>query len=210
MFSINTQLYDMKKHVNLIEAKWLRVDEQTNAVNYLEMLNNFVYKVDENRFYWKWVMISLHGAMYGFAVSTIRGTNSDSVVITTKNGERLISFDEALRRCQDKFWIQYALLNEVLVLTETQKESIRKMKNLFRNEFIHFKPIGWSIEIHDFIRITLDCLNVIRFLSIQSYSGYRYNLNNQRRVKSLVFQTKKIIKRLDLYKETKLIEESFK
>ncbi len=200
----------MKKSVNSVKAKWLRIDEQTNALNYLEMLNKFVYKVNENRFYWKWVMITLHGAMYGFAVSAIRGTNSDSVVISTKNGERLISFDEALRRCQDKIWIQYALLNEALILTESQKKSIRKMKNLFRNEFIHFKPKGWSIEIHDFIRITLDCLDVIRYLGIQTYSGYGYNFNKQRKVKSLVFQTRKIITRLDLYKDIILIEESFK
>lgn len=200
----------MKKSVKSVKAKWLRIDEQTNALNYLEMLNKFVYKVNENRFYWKWVMITLHGAMYGFAVSAIRGTNSDSVVISTKNGERLISFDEALRRCQDKIWIQYALLNEALILTESQKKSIRKMKNLFRNEFIHFKPKGWSIEIHDFIRITLDCLDVIRYLGIQTYSGYGYNFNKQRKVKSLVFQTRKIITRLDLYKDIILIEESFK
>ena len=146
----------MKKSVNIVKAKWLRIDEHTNALNYLEMLNKFVSKVNENKIYWKWVMISLHGAMYGFAVSAIRRTNSESVVIRTKNGERLISFDEALQRCQDRSWIQCPLLAEVLILTESQKNSIRKMKNLFRNEFINFKPKGWSIEIHYLTHLTHD------------------------------------------------------
>ena len=187
-----------------IKPKWLRIDELTNALNYLQMLNQFVLKVNEDPFYWKWIMITLHGAMYGFAVSTIRGTNADIVVLQTRKGERLISFNEALKRCQDKSQMQYALLKEVLKLNDSKKDSIRKMKDLFRDEFIHFKPKGQSIEVHYFIDIVIDGLDVIRFLGIQTYSGYRYNLNKQRKVKSLVFQTKKIIKELYLYKEIKI------
>lgn len=189
-----------------IKAVWLRIEEHTNALNYLVMLSQFVLKINEDPFYWKWIMITLHGAIYGFAVSTIRGTDVESVIINTKNGERLISFNEALRRCQNKSWMQYALLNETLILSESQKKSIRKMKDLFRNEFMHFKPKGWSIELHLFIKITLDCLDVIRFLGIQTYSGYRYNLSKQRKIKSLIFQTKKEIKKSVLYKEVKILE----
>jgi len=45
---------------------------------------------------------------------------------------------------------------------------------------------------------------------MQTYSGYRYNINKQRKVKSLVFQTKKFIKGLDLFKEIKIVEERVK
>jgi hypothetical protein len=186
-----------------IKEKYLRIEEHTNALNYLMMLHQFVLKVKEDPFYWKWIMITLHGAIYGFAVSTIRGTDAESVTTNTRKGERLISFNEALRRCQNKSWMQYALLNETLILSESQKKSIRKMKDIFRNEFMHFKPKGWSIELHFFIKITLDCLDVIRFLGIQTYSGYRYNLSKQRKIKSLIFQTKKEIKKSDLYNEVK-------
>ena len=41
-------------------------------------------------------MIALHGAMYGFAVCAVRGTDPDRVM----NGENLISPREALIRCQ--------------------------------------------------------------------------------------------------------------
>jgi len=85
--------------------------------------------------------------------------------------------------------MQYALLNKVLVINSSQNDSIRKMKDIFRNEFMHFKPKGWSIE-------------VLRFLGIQAYSGYRHNQSKQREVKSIVFQCKQLIKKSDLYKET--------
>jgi hypothetical protein len=188
-----------------IKAKWLRIEEHTNAFNYLEMVKYFLSVTESNVYYWKWVMISLHGAIYGFAVSSIRGTNSESVVLKTRKGERLISFNQALKRCQNKLWMQYALLNKVLVLNSSQNDSIRKMKDIFRNEFMHFKPKGWSIEIHDFPIIALDCLEVLRFLGIQAYSGYRHNQNKQRKVKSIVFQCKRLIKKSDLYKETVLL-----
>jgi hypothetical protein len=188
-----------------IKAKWLRIEEHTNAFNYLEMVKYFFSVTESNVYYWKWVMISLHGAIYGFAVSSIRGTNSESVVLKTRKGERLISFNQALKRCQNKLWMQYALLNKVLVLNSSQNDSIRKMKDIFRNEFMHFKPKGWSIEIHDFPIIALDCLEVLRFLGIQAYSGYRHNQNKQRKVKSIVFQCKRLIKKSDLYKETVLL-----
>ena len=166
-----------------INAKWLRVEEHSNAFNYLEMVKYFLSQTSGDPYYWKWVMISLHGAIYGFAVSSVRGTNSD--IVLRKDG-RLISFNESLKRCQEKSWANYALLDEVLSLTESQKKSINEMKNMFRDEFMHFKPKGWSIEIHGFPLITLDCLTIIRFLGLQTYSGYGYNLYKQRKVKSIV------------------------
>ena len=184
-----------------IKAKWLRIEEHSNAFNYLEMVKYFISMTESNINYWKWVMISLHGAMYGFAVSAIRGTNSESVVLKTRKGQRLIGFDEALKRCKNKDWTRYALLDEVLILNVSQKQSIRLMKEIFRNEFVHFKPKGWSIEIHGFPFITLDCLSVIRFLGVQTYSGYGYSQYKQRKVKSIVFQCNKIIKNSKLFKE---------
>jgi hypothetical protein len=198
---INNKISQME-----VSAQWLRLEEHSNALNYLEMLKEFSLNIAEDPFYWKWIMISLHGAIYGFAISTIRGTNVDSVV---NNKGRLISFDEALKRCQNKSWMQYALLNQVLALNSSQNDSIRIMKDIFRNEFMHFKPKGWSIEIHDFPIITLDCLEVLRFLGIQAYSGYRHNQNKQRKVKSIVFQCKQLIKKSDLYKETVQLINSY-
>jgi len=186
-----------------IKARWLRIEEHSNALNYLEMVKYFLSMTTSDIYYWKWVILSLHGAIYGFAVSAIRGTNSGSVVVKTKKGDRLISFHEALSRCQELSWIRYAMLNSSLVLNDSQKKSIGIMKNVFRNEFVHFKSKGWSIEIHDFPLITMDCLDVIRFLGIQTYSGYRMNQYKQRKIKSLVFQSKKIIKKSTLFKEAK-------
>ncbi|QTA87539.1 Uncharacterized protein dnm_035730 [Desulfonema magnum] len=45
--------------------------------------------------------------------------------------------------------------------------SIKKLNSL-RNEFIHFQPKTWTIEVTGLPSICLDCLNVIRFCGWKS------------------------------------------
>lgn len=190
-----------------IKAKWLRIEEHTNALDYLEKVFHFLKEIDQNYYSWKWVMLSLHGAMYGFAFSACRGTNSDSVIRKTKRGSRLIDFNSALSLCQDLNWMRYAMSLKVLVLSHSQKQSIDKMKNFFRDEFVHFKPKGWSIEIHDFPIIALNCLDVIRFLVVDTYNPFRLGTTKVKKAKSLIHQNKKLIKNSLLYLETVKLKE---
>ncbi|MFZ0456136.1 MAG: hypothetical protein WAM24_20475 [Ignavibacteriaceae bacterium] len=186
----------------IVNAKWLRIEEHTNAFDYLEKAKMFLESCEDNFYSWKWVMISLHGAIYGFAISACKGTNADVVIKKSKKGESLISFDEALNRCQESTWMKYAMSSNVLKLTDSQKESIRHMKNIFRNEFMHFKPKGWSIEIHDFPLITLDCFDVLEFLVLKTYNCFRFSSYKIKKFKSLIYQSRKMIKHSNLYKES--------
>jgi len=80
-----------------VSAKWIRFDEITNALDYLEKCFTFLLTVKNEPQNWKWVVITLHSALYGFAISACKGMNSESVVSRTKKGqERLIDFNEAL------------------------------------------------------------------------------------------------------------------
>lgn len=45
----------------------------------------------------------------------------------------------------------------------SQGESVKRLNRL-RNEFIHFVPKGWSLEISGLPQIFFDCLNIIEFL----------------------------------------------
>ena len=45
----------------------------------------------------------------------------------------------------------------------TQERSIGQLNRL-RNEFIHFVPKGWSLEVSGLPQIVGDCLNAISFL----------------------------------------------
>lgn len=194
----------------MVNAKWMRYDEQTNALDYLEKGYQFIKTVDKERQNWKWLIITLHSAMYGFAISACKGTNSDSVIKRTKKGyERLIDFDEALKNCQNPNLMRVNIDYKYYELSDQQKESIRILHKVFRNNFEHFTPKSWSIELHNMPIMILDCLDVVKNLIIYSDVGWRLNTGKLRKAKSIIYNSKKIIMNSLLYNETiKLINNS--
>jgi hypothetical protein len=250
-----------------IKPKWLRFTEETNALDYLEKAYFFIRETEYNRTAWKWVILSLHGALYGFAICALKGTNPERVTdfkqknkrthklsnlpreikeqgfpenIKIKynpskeqlefkgamsNNERrsllglsidevykeainrlylnyqfLISFPEALKRCQDPDWMHMTIMSKHLILDNEQKESINVLKKEFRNKFEHYKPTAWSIEIHGMPQIAIDVLDVIRFLAVETGNYTHLNQSQIRKVKSFVFQSKKLLRNSQLYK----------
>ncbi|MCU0342402.1 MAG: hypothetical protein MUF28_01115 [Ignavibacterium sp.] len=186
-----------------IQAKWIRFDEQTNALDYLEKCFSFLKTVEYEPQNWKWVIITLHSALYGFAVSACKGMNSDSVITRTKSGhERLVDFDEALKRCQDPTWMRVNINYEEFKFSHNQLKSIRKLHKALRNNFEHFTPKSWSIELHSFPDMVYDCFEVIRLLIIYSDVSWGLRGVKLKRVKSIIYQSKRIIAKSILYKET--------
>ena len=81
-----------------LQPKFIRFTTETNALDYLERAGEFIAQVESNPRAWKWVILCLHSALYGFAISACKSTDSESVVKTTKKGKRhLISLDDALK-----------------------------------------------------------------------------------------------------------------
>lgn len=191
-----------------INAKWLRLSEETNALDYLEKVYFYIQQTEKNTIAWKWVVLALHSALYGFAICAIQGTNPDRVTYKTKKGvEKLIGFDEALKRCQNPQWMLQYLHSKCFQLSKEEKASIKFLKNILRDSFQHFIPRGWLIEIHGMPQMVIDCLNVIRFLAIESGNCF-YKASLQKKIKSLVYQSKRILKKSELYKEAILAQNN--
>ena len=188
-----------------IKAIYLRLSEEVNALDYLEQAYRYIRQTDTNTIAWKWVVIALHGALYGFTICALKGTNPDNVTFKTKKGDKLVSFDEALKRCQDSNQMKMTVMSKYLQLSDQQKESIRQLKNTLRNNFEHYKPMGWSIEIHGMPQIAINVLEVISFLALDTGNYVNLTQKQKRRVKSIVFQSKQILKQSQLYKESKLV-----
>jgi hypothetical protein len=71
--------------------------------------------------------------------------------------ERLASFDELLNRC-----IAGTSRFEPLVLSPDKLKDIERLHRQFRNQFVHFVPMGWSIEkigLPRIIEAALDTVN---------------------------------------------------
>ena len=70
-----------------IRAKWLRLTEKTNALDYLEKAYDFIRQTETSVLAWKWVILALHSALYGFAICACQGTTPDFVAPKIKKGK---------------------------------------------------------------------------------------------------------------------------
>lgn len=145
-----------------MRGRWYRTDERENAIESLEQAARFYRSRLRHR--WKWLMIALHGAMNGFAICAVRGTDPDRVM----NGKNLIGPRAALHRCQnDVYMLQYAH-SRSLELSDEEKEVVAKLLTWIRDNLLHFSPKLWSIEIAWLANILQHSTRVIRFLALES------------------------------------------
>lgn len=159
---------------------WLRTDELTESVNALDAFFSNLCRAKNDPYFWKWVIITLHNSVQGFMVCALRGTNNLAVLSPKAAkewmeayerqkpypGEELDDFLNLYKKIKGNYMIQY-VHSQKFVPRGQQGGSIKKL-NSFRNNFIHFVPKGWSIEVGGFPRICEDVVAIIDFLVARS------------------------------------------
>ncbi|MDK2980174.1 MAG: hypothetical protein PWQ55_521 [Chloroflexota bacterium] len=184
---------------------WLRIDEEQQALLSLEFVNHQINKIEENLLNWEWVLIGIHNALQGFMVLALQGTDGLNVLNEKSAKEwmetyndgceknlnlRLNSFPNLYENIQSPR-MQIFGISEIFTPKGTQNLSVRQL-NKYRNEFIHFLPKGWSIEISGFPRIVIDCIDIITFLAFDSNNILWSDDDQEQKVKQLCSEIKKI------------------
>ena len=100
-------------------AKYLRLTEEGNAVDYLESACAALQRTSRDPLAWKWVLIGIHGALYGFAICALKGSDWTQVIAPGRK-RRLIDFSEALTRSQDPEQMGFSVRSKPLRITTEQ------------------------------------------------------------------------------------------
>lgn len=179
----------------------LRMDEASNAIDYLEKAVRFLREVEAGELIaWKWVCISAHGALYGFAVAAATGTNWYSVTYERKDGSRgLKNFDDILKLCQNQKHMKMLVHSKPLKLDDEQRRAIKFIKDQLRNEFQHFVPKGWTLFVDDGLpRIVGSILEITNFLALETgtYLQIHIDATQQTHIAALVKEGSEICERL--------------
>ena len=178
-------------------AKYVRFTEELNALDYLEAAYDAIRRVPRDRTAWKWVVIGLHGALYGFAICALKGT--DWTLVTRKNTRTLISFDEAIKRCQNGQWATMFGRPRPAHITAEQKSAIRFLKGI-RNQLAHYRPLAWNIEEHGLVTSAIDALEVVRTLALETGS-VRLDATQKETVTVRTQKGKKLLQSTQLYRD---------
>ncbi|MDP3678790.1 MAG: hypothetical protein Q8R23_06845 [Methylotenera sp.] len=156
---------------------YYRTDEENEAADALLMAARFAEEVISDIRMWRWVIIALHNAVQGFMVLSLRHGNGLTALTEKSAAAWLAAYEADSTTYPDEKLDSYLCLykkikstnygtiggNQNYVPQGSQDRSIRKL-NRIRNDFSHFTPKGWSLELAGLPRICMDALAIVSFL----------------------------------------------
>lgn len=156
-----------------MKNKYLILDENHNALDYLIQSLVFLAQVEQNLFYLKWFIISFHSAVYAFMLLVLQGKNQqliyeispDHLSGNKKKKEfdpfdgKLISFLTAYKylKSLDK------MMGQSFTSTNEHDRCMKELNNKLRSQMIHFKPMVWASESWYPARVCQPLLDILRF-----------------------------------------------
>jgi hypothetical protein len=182
-------------------ARFLRTDEHEDAVRSLEWAAQLSRAVSADRYLWKWILVALHNAAQGFMVLALWDGNGlralrDNIakkwLKAHRSGgpyptEKLDDFLNLYMKVKSRRGSKAAFQPG-----PTHDDSLRIL-NAFRNEFIHFTPKGWLLELALLPPVCCDTLDLIEFLGWKSSQVLWHKQAHVRRGKSAVHQMRKAL-----------------
>ena len=197
--------------------RYYRADEETEASEALAAALRFSSDIDVNPHGWRWTLIALHSAVQGFMVLSLRHGNGLLALSPKCLAAWLTAHEAGLgaypHEKLDTYLGLYAKVknkqhgtvggNERFVPKGSQGRNIKRLHTL-RNEFVHFTPKGWSLEICGLPRIVIDCLALISFLGWETPNIFWHNQDASESARSSHLQLAQQMHQLDAaYSSTK-------
>jgi hypothetical protein len=156
-----------------MNENWLHTDEKADLIASLAMLDVALDQIAKDIAAWKWVVIATHSALQSAIACHLGAIGNSFLVAKQEDAEAWLKAHEDgtpyPEMMMDSFLNLYDKLKHQeiygykFVPRGTQGRSIKKI-NGYRNEFIHFMPKGWSLELSGLPTICKDCLDVIHEL----------------------------------------------
>jgi len=164
-----------------VSRGYLQTSHWTDAVTSLEAAHEFVERITVAPHYWKWLIVAVHSAVQGFMALALEQGNSLLVMTDDRRVKWLRAHEKGEEPYPDDRMDAFLSLYEKVksddvcryvgsrkfVPGATHDESMQKLNDL-RNNFIHFFPKAWSIELAGLPTICLDCLEIAGFLGWDS------------------------------------------
>lgn len=159
---------------------YLRTNEEYETANAMQMAAQFASGLPTDLHLWRWVIISLHNAAQGSMVLSLRHGNSLLALTDESHKAWMAAYNKGETLPPEKLdgylnlykKVKHKDLGQIGGNTRFSPEGSEggdiKRLNSLRNEFIHFTPKGWSLEIDGLPRIALAVARLISFLALET------------------------------------------
>lgn len=166
------------------KERWVRTNEAEDvAASIRHALRCWQLAADDPHS-WKWLALALHSALQGACVCHLVTTAAPIGVVTHRNAGNWLKYFEASRADPEAKPPRTYLLSFPDLLTAVRKPQsagdrsnqsgvtltdpeviwLRRFHEEVRNQFVHFEPRGWSLEVSgipDLARLTARVINDI-------------------------------------------------
>ncbi len=175
------------------EGIWFRTDEHQELIDSIEHSAFLSKCLIEDIRKWKWLIISLHQTIHITFICALDGYDAHGISILKKKKakkrlellnensddaeawSRLVQnsidyFPELFKKTMDP---EFLPCPYTLIIAEQSKLDIKTLSG-FRDQFVHFGELGWSIELSGMPRIISNISKVIEHLAVEHPSFSRH------------------------------------
>lgn len=148
-------------------ANWIQTDEVEDVAGSIRHAIRACQFAGEDPQAWKWVVLALHSALQGACVCHLTGTTAPLGAVTKRNASEWLTYLEESRTNPDARPPKTHLMNlpdlleavrrprsagdhsndAGVTVSETELLWLRRFHDDIRNQFVHFEPNGWSIDV---------------------------------------------------------------
>jgi hypothetical protein len=175
------------------EGRWIRTDEAEDVAGSIRHALRCAGFVSQDEQAWKWVALSLHSALQGACVCHLTTSFSPVGAVTSRNAAEWIAFADQSRvnpetECpRTELMPLPDLLKAVrkphsagdrtnkngIAIGEGELDWLKRFHKGVRNQFIHFAPMGWSLEVSGIPEIGVLIARIIGDILSEGY-GFRH------------------------------------
>jgi len=166
---------------------WFRTDHAEDVLASVRHAYACLKLADSDPGAWKWLVLSLHSALQGGCVCYLTTTAEPIGALTERSTinwlnffeksridvdvkppqTRLASLPELLERIKRPNDAGEGTATSEINISQSELRDLNFLHSTFRNQFTHFAPMNWSIEISGLLLIVPVVTRIIR--DIQSY-----------------------------------------
>lgn len=103
--------------------------------------------------------------------------------------KRLLGFLSVIARIQDSEFYMDKFMSNAIILSDDEEKSIVKLVHL-RNNFMHFTPKNWGIEIEYCKQVLFNIINIIERLVLKSHTIFIKDEKDIDRIENIISEIK--------------------
>ncbi|NBN62251.1 hypothetical protein [Pannonibacter tanglangensis] len=176
---------------------WIEVDEAQDVAASIRHALRSAQFVGEDPYAWKWVVLALHSALQGACVCHLTETASPLGAVKKKNRREwleyyklsrsdptatepkthLMTLPELLKECRKLGSAGGPCGSTAIQISDSELEWLTRFHRHIRNQFTHFEPQTWILEVSGIPSIAKLISRIISDIYISGWAFRNFNEN---------------------------------